>query len=82
MKFKEYLLEASMIPVQTKQDQTGHLHQGLVNESGDGETKRTIYSYDKNDMEYGGSDAEDHVHEIHQWLVQPAHGHVHNLEED
>lgn len=67
MRLQEYLIESN-IGVTTKRDQTGHTHSAMVNVDGDGKTVDTK----------GG---DDHEHQIHQWLVQPAHGHIHNLED-
>jgi len=64
---RQYLIE-SKIGLTTKSDETGHIHTAMVNEDGDGKT-------------IGTKGADDHVHNIFQWLVQPAAGHVHNLEE-
>lgn len=71
MKFKDYLVEDNRLDemaVKSKKDQTAHTHTGVVDENGDGRTTTT-------------SGGEDHEHLIYQWLIQPAHGHVHNLEE-
>jgi len=70
MKFKEYLIEDRLdeMAVKTKKDLTAHSHDAVVNADGDGKTIST-------------NGAEDHEHIIFQWLIQPAHGHVHNLEE-
>jgi hypothetical protein len=54
--------------VETKKDQTEHLHGGKVNNNGDGSTTTTIRG-------------PKHVHKIFQWLVQPNNGHTHNLED-
>jgi hypothetical protein len=69
MKFKKYLNEdylTEMMKFVTDKDGTGHTHAAQANEDGDGKTTST-------------SEGEDHVHEILQWMVQPAAGHVHNL---
>jgi len=68
MRYREYLTESGAFKTKTRKDQTEHFHDALVNADGDGET-REIY------------DGDDHIHKIVQWLVQPAHGHIHNLEE-
>jgi len=68
MRYQTYLTEADSYKTQTRKDQTGHWHDALVNADGDGET-REIY------------DGDDHIHQIVQWLIQPAHGHIHNLED-
>ena len=52
----------------TKKDQTGHTHTASVDANGDGRTVTT-------------SEGEDHEHVIYQWMTQPSHGHIHNLEE-
>jgi len=43
----------------------GHIHDATVNADGDGKT----------------IGEQDHEHIIYQWMVQPAKGHIHNLEE-
>ena len=55
--------------MKSKKDLTGHTHDATVNADGDGKTTETI------------GEAEDHEHVIYQWLIQPAMGHIHNLEE-
>jgi hypothetical protein len=66
MKFLNYITETDNY--KTKKDQTGHLHEARVNADGDGATLSTE------------GNAEDHIHKIFQWIVQPAHGHIHNLD--
>jgi hypothetical protein len=71
MKFKEYLVEDSRldeVAVKTKKDKTEHSHTAVVDVNGDGKTTST-------------SQGDEHEHIIFQWLVQPSHGHIHNLEE-
>ena len=67
MKLKNYLINENM-GITTKKDATGHVHAAMVNADGDGKTVDTKGS-------------QDHEHIIYQWLVQPAKGHVHNLED-
>jgi hypothetical protein len=71
MRLKQYIKEDTLneVTVKSKKDQTGHYHDAIVNADGDGKTTATI-----------GAD-EDHEHVIYQWLIQPAMGHIHNLEE-
>lgn len=71
MRLKQYIKEDTLneMVVKTKKDMTKHSHDANVNADGDGKTTETI-----------GVD-EDHEHVIYQWLVQPAMGHIHNLEE-
>ena len=70
MKFKNYIVEDRIneMAVKTKKDLTEHTHTANVNEDGDGKTLTT-------------SNGEEHEHVIYQWLIQPSHGHIHNLEE-
>lgn len=70
MKFKEYLVEDRIdeMAVKSKKDKTGHSHGAVVDANGDGKTVST-------------SQGEEHEHIIYQWLIQPSHGHIHNLEE-
>jgi len=68
-KIEELISEGESFTVETKKDQTGHLHKGKVNTDGDGATTTTIRS------------GPEHTHKIFQWLVQPAKGHTHNLED-
>jgi hypothetical protein len=68
MKFKQYIKEDSLNEkYKTEKNQTGHIHYVEVNEDGDGKTTST-------------SRGKDHVHKVFQWIVQPAMGHLHNLE--
>lgn len=67
MRLRDYIAESNF-GITTRKDKTGHIHAGMVNEDGDGKTVDTK----------GG---QKHEHLIRQWLVQPAKGHVHNLEE-
>ncbi len=71
MRLNQYLREDRLdeVIVKTRKDPTAHTHDALVDADGDGKTTETV----------GG--IEDHEHRIFQWLVQPAKGHVHNLEE-
>lgn len=68
MRFKQYITESGF-SVKTKKDETGHQHTAMVNVDGDGKTIST------------SENAPEHEHQIFQWLVQPAKGHVHNLED-
>ena len=68
MRLKKYITE-SKVGVTTKKDRTGHIHAAIVNVDGDGKTVDTK------------GKGKDHEHQVHQWLVQPAHGHIHNLED-
>jgi len=63
MRLKEYVTESDF-NLSTKKDQTGHVHECVVNADGDGKTV-----------------SGDHEHRIFEWMVQPSHGHVHNLED-
>jgi len=65
MKFKNYLNES--MKVKTEKNETGHVHYAEVDEDGNGNTTST-------------STGEDHVHRVFEWIVQPAMGHLHNLE--
>lgn len=71
MKFRKYLIEkkvgAKPFTFSTTKDQTGHTHNVVVDENGDGTSIST-------------SKGTDHVHKIFQWIVQPASGHIHNLD--
>ena len=71
MRLKQYIKEDILneVTVKSKKDLTGHTHDATVNADGDGKTTETI------------GEAEDHEHVIYQWLIQPAMGHIHNLEE-
>lgn len=71
MRLNKYLKEDKLneATVTTKKDMTKHFHDAVVNADGDGKTVNT-----------SGVD-EEHEHRIYQWLVQPAVGHIHNLEE-
>lgn len=69
MKFKKYMKEEYLIEMEkfvTDKDNTGHTHAAQANADGDGKTTST-------------SDGDDHMHEILQWIVQEANGHIHNL---
>ena len=69
MRLKKYIKEdylTEMEKLVTDKDETGHTHAAQANADGDGRTTST-------------SDGEPHEHKILQWVVQPAHGHVHNL---
>lgn len=68
-KIEQLISEAESINVDTKKDQTGHMHKGKVDTNGHGATTKII------------GNATKHVHKIFQWLVQPSNGHTHNLEE-
>jgi hypothetical protein len=68
MKLKQYLL-TEKIGITTKKDRTGHIHAAMVNADGDGKTVDT-------------KGTKDHEHMIYQWLIQPSHGHVHDISED
>ena len=70
MRLTQYLKEDTLneVSIKTKKDLTKHTHEAVVNADGDGKTTTT-------------NGADEHEHVIYQWLVQPAHGHVHNLEE-
>lgn len=68
MKFKNYLNEGKSI-IKTRKDKTGHSHEGIVNADGDGKTINTQ------------GKASPHEHNIKQWLIQPAKGHIHDLED-
>lgn len=63
----KYLNEAKTTKVKTEKNQTGHIHNAEVNDNGDGKTTST-------------STGPDHVHKVFEWIVQPAKGHIHNLE--
>jgi cation diffusion facilitator CzcD-associated flavoprotein CzcO len=69
-KFEEYIVEDRLdeMAVKTKKDLTAHVHTATVDANGDGKTVTT-------------SQGEEHEHIIYQWMVQPSHGHIHNLEE-
>jgi hypothetical protein len=45
----------------------GHFHTVKVNVNGDGKTVKT-------------DGADDHIHEIVQWMVQEENGHAHDIE--
>jgi hypothetical protein len=45
----------------------GHSHDAMMNADGDGQTVK---------------DETEHQHTIFQWMVQPANGHIHNLDLD
>lgn len=66
MKFLKYLTENDSY--QTTKDQTGHTHDVALNADGDGKTVST------------NGDIQNHEHIVYQWLVQPAMGHIHNLD--
>ncbi len=66
MNIKDYLLEN--MSLKTRKDATGHIHNLKVNADGDGKTTSTSIDF-------------DHVHTIFQWMIQPAAGHIHNMEE-
>lgn len=72
MRLKEYITELSKgkggFKFNTAKDQTGHSHIAEMNENGDGKTIKTI-------------GMKDHTHKVFQWIVQPAEGHIHNLED-
>jgi len=51
----------------TTKDQTGHTHDVMLNADGDGKTVAT-------------NGTEDHEHIVYQWVIQPAKGHIHNLD--
>jgi hypothetical protein len=53
----------------TKKDKTGHIHDLMVDENGNGKTTKTIGS------------SKDHVHKIFEWSVQPSNGHIHTIKE-
>ena len=70
-RFMEYLVEDKSLNemnVKTRKDLTEHTHTATVDQNGDGKTVTT-------------SQGEDHEHIIYQWMIQPSHGHIHNLEE-
>lgn len=65
MKLKQYLVENYKF--KTDNDQTGHSHDISVDDNGDGKTTKTI-------------GVENHIHKVFQWTVQPAGGHLHNMD--
>ena len=65
MKLKRYITENESY--KTKKDQTGHSHDVVLNEDGDGKTVST-------------SSGDDHMHTVYQWLIQPSKGHIHDME--
>lgn len=70
MRLQTYLKEDRLdeMSIKTRKDLTTHTHDAIVNADGDGKTVNT-------------NKGEEHEHIIYQWLIQPAHGHIHNLEE-
>jgi hypothetical protein len=69
MRLEQYITEGNMAATTTK-DETGHIHSAIINVDGDGKTVSTK-----------SKEAEEHEHKIFQWSVQPANGHVHNIED-
>lgn len=69
MRLRKYINEELLTEekLKTEKNQTGHIHYAEVDDNGDGKTTST-------------STGEDHVHKVFEWIVQPAHGHIHNLE--
>lgn len=68
MRFKNYLKED--FTYKTQKDETGHIHSLKVNDDGDGKTTSIE------------GKSPDHIHKIFQWMVQPANGHIHNIDLD
>lgn len=68
MRLKKYINESKKdIQVKTKKNQTGHIHYAKVDDDGNGKTTST-------------STGPDHTHKIFEWIVQPAKGHIHELD--
>lgn len=65
MKFLNYITENDNY--KTDKDGTGHTHDTVLNADGDGKTVST-------------SVGNDHEHIVYQWIMQPAMGHIHNID--
>jgi hypothetical protein len=65
MNFQEYLNEN--FTYKTEKDGTGHTHDLSLDADGSGETTST-------------NNGDDHRHRVFEWMVQPAHGHIHNID--
>jgi hypothetical protein len=73
MKFYSYLKENKMYQFTTKKDQTGHTHDLVVDDEGNGKTVSVQGTFK-------GKEAPPHVHKIKEWNVQPSLGHMHTID--